>query len=228
MSVSPKTKREKLAEREDAIISAATAAFLQNGMRAAKMADIARDADVAEGTIYLYFKNKEALFTAVVARHWVSLTRGAKAEVTKHQEPLAQLEALGRFTLERILYDWKLFELSFFMAYGSDEEKDASDRRGYVQIFDRVIEKGVDRGEFRPTVPIRRLRDLFFGTMEYAVRSMLLQRQEGDVDETLAMLMAAVTGVLQPLGPQPQQDLADRLEAAVDRLEFLTKRASDT
>lgn len=191
-------------------------------MRAAKMADIARDADVAEGTVYLYFKNKEALFTAVVARHWADLTEGASREVSRHAEPRAQLEALARYTLSRILNDWKLFELTFFMTYGSAEEKDASDRRGYAQVFDRVVERGMDRGEFRPEASIRRLRDLFFGTMEYAVRSMLPKRQEGDVEETLTMLMVAMMGVLVPEGSAPPRDLADRLEAAVERLEKLT------
>lgn len=223
MTVRTKTKREKLAEREEAIVSAATKAFLSGGLRAAKMSEIARAADVAEGTLYLYFKNKEALFAAIVTRHWQDLTEGAEKVVAGAEEPQEQLDALARYTLRRILSDWKLFELSFVLHYGSGEADDASDKRGYVRVFDAVVQRGIDRGEFAPTVPPRFVRDLFFGTMEYAVRSMLRKRQKNDVDDALTMLSAALGGVLQPGPAASTQDLASRIEAAVGRLESLAQ-----
>lgn len=222
MSIRTKTKRERLAEREEAIVSAASRMFLDKGMRATRMSEIASAADLAEGTLYLYFRNKEALFAAVVARHWRELTAGASAVVAHTDEPAAQLEALARFTFARILEDWKLFELSFVLHYGSGEADDASDKRGYARIFDGVIQRGIDRGEFHPTVPVRLLRDLFFGTMEYAVRSMLRSGRQDDREEVIAMLLTAMHGVLGPTRPlAARPDLAARLETAVDRLEGL-------
>lgn len=223
MTLRSKTKRERLTEREDAIVSAATRAFLKGGLRAARMAEIARAADVAEGTLYLYFRNKEALFAAVVARHWADLTEGASEAVEAETEPGEQLEALARYTIRRILGDWKLFELTFVLAYSASEPADPSDRRGYVKVLDRVIERGIDRGTYNPVCSLRRLRDLFFGTMEYAARSMLARGSPSaaDEDEVIKMLMAAMDGPLGRKTPPPGAGLADRLEAAVTRLEQL-------
>lgn len=222
MTVRTKTKREKIAEREEAIVTAARMMFRERGLQAAKMADIASAAGVAEGTLYLYFKNKEAVFAAVVTRHWLDLTEGASQVVAGHDSPDDQLRALAAFTLRRILDDWKLFELSFVLHYGSGETDDATDKRGYARVFDAIILRGVDRGVFRPTVPNRLLRDVFFGTMEYAVRSMLQRNSEEDEDLALEMLLQAMDGVLRPGAARPRvPDLADRLEAAVERLEKL-------
>ncbi|MEE4212988.1 MAG: TetR/AcrR family transcriptional regulator [Parvularcula sp.] len=221
MSISTKTKGERVAAKEDAIVDAATAIFLDKGMRAAKMIDIARQADVAEGTIYLYFKNKEALFAQVVARHWADLTSGAEAAVRGENEPRDQLNALARYTFSRILEDWKLFELSFVLHYGSGEADDTSDKSGYVRVFDAVIQRGIDRGDFSPTVPPRYIRDLLFGTMEYAARSMLRKRRAGDEEAALIMLGQALDGVLATGRQDRAPPVADRLEQAVARLERL-------
>jgi len=53
---------EKVAEKRALILAAALDEFSQNGFAAARLDDVAKRADVAKGTIYLYFKDKEALF----------------------------------------------------------------------------------------------------------------------------------------------------------------------
>ncbi|NRA28694.1 MAG: TetR/AcrR family transcriptional regulator [Parvularculaceae bacterium] len=223
MTVRTKTKRERVAAKEEAIVAAATDAFLQGGLRAARMAEIAKAADVAEGTLYLYFRNKEALFAAVVERHWQGLTAGAKKAVGQHDEPMDQLESLARFTLTRILDDWALFELTFAVHYGSEGGDAPDNRRDYVKEFDRVIERGIDRGQFPATVPVRNLRDLFFGCLEYSSRSMLARRRSkpDDYEATIRMVMAAIAGAAGARQPTPARAAPDRLEAAVDRLEEL-------
>lgn len=229
MTVTTKTKREKLAEREDAIVTAASEIFLKKGMRAAKMAEIASAAGLAEGTLYLYFKNKEALFAAVVARHWQDLTKGASSVVSSSDAPWEQLEALARYTLKRILEDWQLFELSFVLHYGTSGHGDASDKRSYVKVFDGVVQRGIDRGEFSTAVAARHIRDLFFGTMEYAVRSALGRQAAADEEAIIAMLLGGLAGVLRPdATPAPATDLDLRIEKAVERLEGLVNQSFKT
>ena len=58
------TQRQRLEAREEAILAAATAVFGESGVDGARMAEIARRADVAEGTVYLYYKNKHELLEA--------------------------------------------------------------------------------------------------------------------------------------------------------------------
>ena len=78
----PDTQRQRLEAREEAILAAATAVFGESGVDGARMAEIARRADVAEGTVYLYYKNKHELLEAV-DRFWRELTKGAIAALSE-------------------------------------------------------------------------------------------------------------------------------------------------
>jgi len=73
------TQREKMVARETKILQAATKVFAERGVDGAKMAEIAKDANVAEGTLYLYYRNKQDLLAGVVGNFWRNLTEGAIA-----------------------------------------------------------------------------------------------------------------------------------------------------
>jgi AcrR family transcriptional regulator len=59
-------RRERSAERREAILAAALDEFSQAGFAAARLDDVAKRAGVAKGTIYLYFRDKESLFQELV------------------------------------------------------------------------------------------------------------------------------------------------------------------
>jgi AcrR family transcriptional regulator len=62
----PRPRAERQAERRETILAAALDEFAARGFAATRLDDIARRADVAKGTIYLYFRDKEALFQELV------------------------------------------------------------------------------------------------------------------------------------------------------------------
>jgi AcrR family transcriptional regulator len=59
-------RAERQAQRREAILAAALDEFSARGFAAARLDDVAKRADVAKGTIYLYFRDKEALFQELV------------------------------------------------------------------------------------------------------------------------------------------------------------------
>ncbi len=59
-------RRERKVQRQEAILEAAFRVFAAHGYEAARIDDVARQAGIAKGTIYLYFRDKEKLFRAVV------------------------------------------------------------------------------------------------------------------------------------------------------------------
>src|SRR5882724_327139 len=70
-----KTRKDVLSEwRRDEILQAACRIFASLGYSAANVEDIAKEAGMAKGTVYLYFKSKEEIFAAVLARDLESLT----------------------------------------------------------------------------------------------------------------------------------------------------------
>lgn len=62
----PGLREARSASRREAILAAALEEFSANGFAAARLDDVARRAGVAKGTIYLYFKDKEALFQDII------------------------------------------------------------------------------------------------------------------------------------------------------------------
>ena len=75
------TSRARVEAKESSILDAAEKIFAQVGFDGAKVSDIARAASVAEGTVYLYYKNKQDLLAGVVGRFWTQLTLGAEAAI---------------------------------------------------------------------------------------------------------------------------------------------------
>jgi AcrR family transcriptional regulator len=61
-----RTRQERASERRDAILAAALDEFSERGFAAARLDDVAKRADVAKGTIYLHFRDKEHLFQEIV------------------------------------------------------------------------------------------------------------------------------------------------------------------
>src|SRR5882757_9029467 len=63
---SPSNRATRAAERREAIIAAGLEEFIARGFAATRLDDVAKRAGVAKGTIYLHFKDKEALFQELV------------------------------------------------------------------------------------------------------------------------------------------------------------------
>jgi AcrR family transcriptional regulator len=91
----------KAAERRNAILKAALDEFSERGFAAARLDDVARRAGVAKGTIYLYFKDKEALFQELV-RFQIGPVVGALEAALASDLPLAVIveHALDIFVRE--------------------------------------------------------------------------------------------------------------------------------
>ncbi|GHF31157.1 fatty acid metabolism regulator protein [Kordiimonas sediminis] len=230
----PQTRRERLDAKETAVISAARALFLEKGEAGTRVAEIAKRACVAEGTLYLYFKNKRAILQAVVADHWEQLTVGAREAVEGQTETFDKLEALTTFHLRAVIADWSLLMLGTRLwATGAEaeEQMERDYRRNYVAIFDDLFRRGQDRGDVAADASLWQVRDLFYGTLEYTARTMMLHPERTDYDGVTEFVVAQVksaclSGGQMPLykeesGSRDLRSITGRLEAALKDLKSL-------
>ncbi len=179
MSATPRhTSRARIEAKESSILDAAERIFAQAGFDGAKVSDIARAASVAEGTVYLYYKNKQDLLAGVVGRFWTQLTLGAEAAIEPDATTLEQLEQLGRYHLQSLLNQFEVVSLTYRAR--PQQEQDLDQVREYVRVFDRIMQRGVDRGELPNGGPIGQLRDVFFGTLEFSARTLKLRERSYD------------------------------------------------
>ncbi|RME88292.1 MAG: TetR/AcrR family transcriptional regulator [Anaerolineae bacterium] len=145
-------------ERTKQILEAASAVFAEKGFYKARMDDIAAKAGLSKGTLYLYFKSKDALITALLDRLFQHEMRDLSA--LQHAEGTAS-ERLQRF-LEAILDDlsnWlKLIPVAYEflgLIFRNKTVQKAFRQylRTYVSLAIPIIEEGIASGEFHSLDP---------------------------------------------------------------------------
>lgn len=220
------TRGERVAEKERAILAAARAVFLKNGFERARMAEIAKRAGVAEGTIYIYYKTKNDLLQAVVLQFWDGITASAAKAVDPKAGTFEQLRALADHHLTLMIRDREFIELEVILR-NSGTEPIASERttlKRYVAIFDSIFRRGVDRGDLVSEAPIWIARDLFYGTLDYSSRTIVLRgarRPTGVVDNLIEIFRTRYGRPKER--DAPSASLVGRLEAAVSKIEKIAK-----
>ena len=208
--------------KESSILDAAEAIFAQVGFDGAKVSEIARAASVAEGTVYLYYKNKQDLLAGVVGRFWTQLTLGAEAAIEPDTTTREQLAQLGGYHLNSILDQFEVVSLTYRAR--PQQEQDLDQVREYVRVFDRIMQRGVDRGELPKDTPIGQLRDVFFGTLEFSARTLKLRDLPYDhtvVTNLLAIMVNSPNAAARaPRGNEPSnRDLMNKLKSIQKQLQ---------
>src|SRR6185503_10254189 len=90
MSVSPRWERRKDARPAELLV-AAVELFVERGYAATRLDDVAKQAGVSKGTVYLYFPSKEELFKAVVREGLVLLLERGEKMVAEHEGSTTEL-----------------------------------------------------------------------------------------------------------------------------------------
>ena len=215
-----KTRRQKVEDREQSILSAARDMFNENGYAGTTIADIARRSGVADGTVYLYFKNKEALARAVLAYFYTELTESAQAGVDRLSTTRERLEFLAMHHMAQVIRHRRLLEILSMHDLPMDHYQGSElykMNKAYTAVFDRVAKDGVSQGHMRKTAAPWVMRDIFFGAMDYASRTIIMFRKAEDIEVFVGDLMALL---LDNSAPKDNADLTGRLEAAATRLEL--------
>ena len=95
MGISERKKREK-EQRRNAIIDAAERIFFSKGIENARMDEVAVEAELSKGTLYLYFKNKNELLHAIIERGLEVLLKRFKKAIAKEKVGIMKVSALGK------------------------------------------------------------------------------------------------------------------------------------
>lgn len=224
---SPNTRQSRVRKREDAIISAARIIFTQHGYAKATMAMIAREAGVADGTIYTYFENKDALARGVIADYYARLTDTARQGVETRRTTRTRLDFLARHHITSILEERSIIEMlpiliSNVSNYSEQELYNLN--KTYVAVFDSVIRDGRASGDIPGDADVAVLRDIFFGALDYGAKSSLMRTsghaaRKADITRLVDRLVAMIVGT-----KTSTASLADRLETLTDRLETALKQ----
>ena len=187
-------------DKRDAILRAATQVFARRGFFQSQVADIARAAGVAAGTVYLYFRSKDDLLVSIFERtmkETLAEGHGTMATVT---DPRERLRLLARRHLERMGDDRDLaivFQVELRQSTKFMERFSSTYLREYLGIIRNTIAEGqasgVFRKDFNPTIAAKAI----FGAIdEMATNWILTQRKyalAAQADEVIDIFLTGVT-----------------------------------
>lgn len=188
-------------DKKSRIITAAEKTFAENGFSKAKITKIAKQAQVAEGTIYDYFKNKEDLLMSVSnLRLQQQLEDFDEALDIKSSE--GKLRRMIRLHCVMFLLNrdfLKVFLLHNQLNISFYSSKAFPTYQKYLFRIEQVITEGKAQGCFRSDVNARVFRNMFLGAFSHmALRWTLFGRDQDndkimEINQLVDMLLKAVT-----------------------------------
>ncbi len=196
MGIQERKEREKERRRQQ-IIVAAKRVFSEKGFNKATMEDIAKEAELSPGTLYLYFKNKEELYASLSLRILQYLHIRVSHVINQTElDPLAKLAAL-----EDVLFDVYDFDpliiINMFHLQSSETLKNLSEElieeiknlsRNSIGAIAKIFKEGIDAGIFIDRHPVA-LSDicwsLFSGVVLWEASKKIIDEKKDHLKSTL-------------------------------------------
>lgn len=168
-------------EKYQRILESAIDVIAERGFFNARVSDIAARAGVADGTIYLYFKNKEQILMAAISTAFSTFMQRARAEIKKSDDPRQQLRSiaglhLGGLGANRnlaIVFQTELRQSARFLAQFSRHQL-----KQYFDLVREIVRDGQRTGVFRAELSDKIVANCFFGALDEMVTSWILSEHE--------------------------------------------------
>ena len=167
-------------DKREAILRAAITVFAHNGYFNSKVADIAREAGVADGTVYLYFKSKEDILHSVFHRSVDEAIAEAKKIVETISDPKEKLRRIALLHLERLGDDRDLAVVFQVELRGSTkfmEEFSAAGFAEYLTLIRTAVEEGQSAGVFRSDLNAKIVAKILFGALDEMATNWILSKR---------------------------------------------------
>ncbi|MFO7760227.1 MAG: TetR/AcrR family transcriptional regulator [Thermodesulfobacteriota bacterium] len=168
----------KSADKHEKIIKAAIKVFASKGFFNARIADIAKEAGVADGTIYLYFNNKYDILLSLFEEEIGKIISDVKNLLDQESDPEKMLAIFANHYLSLLRKNKELVEvlqMELRQSTSSIKEYRKTKFAEYIDIISEIIAKGQDKGQFRKKVAPGIAKRAYFGALDEMARHWILQ-----------------------------------------------------
>ena len=156
-------------KKRERILKAATTVIAQKGYHGTKIADVAKLAGVADGPIYLYFKNKDEILLTILSEALGKLNKKLASQLESLSETETKIKKIIEHHFEFIAQNDSLAQVfqielrgcSTFMRGGVFPEL-----RDYLKIIEEVISYGIKRERINEDIDIKITAKAIFGTLD--------------------------------------------------------------
>jgi len=177
--------KNKKPEKYRNIQEAAVRVFARKGFYQARVSEIAREAGVADGTIYLYFQNKDDILISLFEDGMKKVIDNVRAEIDKETDPLKKIQRFARAHLALVENNKDMAEIiqvelrqssKFMKEYRNEKFLE------YLDIIAGIVREGQGLGVIREDVEPGIVKRAFFGALDEMSRFWVLStRRKYDI-----------------------------------------------
>lgn len=191
--------RGTVTDKREAILRAATRVFAEKGFFNSKVADIAKAAGVADGTVYLYFKNKDDVLHSIFDRAMEEFITDGRRELELLSKPEDKLRRIAELHLERLGADREMaivFQVELRGSIKFMQEFSAAGFSEYLDIIRKTIEEGQKSGAFRRDLKPVVGAKILYGALDEMVTNWIISNKSYQLapmaDEVLKIFFGGV------------------------------------
>jgi TetR/AcrR family fatty acid metabolism transcriptional regulator len=198
-------------DKHQRIIKAATKIFAKKGFFHAKVSDIAKEANVADGTIYLYFENKDDILISLFEEQMRAVLENMIEEISGEKETVKKIEKFALTHLRLIELNKNMAEIiQVELRQSSKFMKEYKNERflQYLNLIGDIIREGQEKGIIRKNVIPDIAKRAFFGALDEMSRFWVLSSHKKYDIETAAKQISEY--FLYGLAREPGRSSAER------------------
>ena len=168
------------------IVEAAVEVIAENGYYASQVSKIARKANVADGTIYLYFKNKEDILVSVFKEKMGDFIKKTIKTIEPKKTASEKLFALIQMHFEQLSESPHLAIVTQLELRQSKPELRYEINKvlkSYLDVIDAIIKQGIEEGEIRNDINPQLIRQMIFGTLDETVTTWVMKSQRYKLED---------------------------------------------
>jgi TetR/AcrR family fatty acid metabolism transcriptional regulator len=186
-------------DKREAILRAGVQVFAKKGYFNSKVADVARAAGIADGTVYLYFKSKEEILHSIFDQAMEKFIAEGKRELSEIDSPVDRLKKVAELHLKRLSDDRDLaivFQVELRGSTKFMQEFSAAGFHEYLEVIRKTIEQGQKTGIFRSDIKAIVCAKVLYGALDEMVTNWILSKKayplEPMADEVLKIFLRGV------------------------------------
>jgi AcrR family transcriptional regulator len=168
------------------LLDAAVRVFARKGFHASRVGDIAEDAGVAHGLLYHYFKSKDQVLEAVFHENWSVLVARIESVEETDESAADQIRHIAAIVLRTWLHLPDVVRV-VIQEFGRSPE--LAERIGEltrpIEVLQRVIARGVQRGEFRADIDPAFAATVVYGSIDELLTAWVLGRLPSAEEDVL-------------------------------------------
>ena len=173
--------KRRTSEKYFRIIEAATKVFAKKGFYQAKISEIAGQAKVADGTIYIYFENKDDILISLFEEQMKVVLDNMVRELATTEDPIKKLRTFALTHLRLIEKNKNMAEIiQVELRQSSKFMKEYKNEKfaRYLDLIEEIIKDGQEKGVFQKDIIPAVAKRAFFGALDEMSRFWVLSSRK--------------------------------------------------